>query len=383
MDTYVRATAKKSRKTKELIPALEPGEIAVIDHEDLDEVAAIGLVAAKVRAVINVKASLSGKYPAPGASILLDAGILLVDCVGEEFFNRLTELGLAQTADTFSLVVDGKNIRMGDDLIGQGRVLTREVIDELTQKARENLKYELDDFVLNTLEYAHKERDLITGGVRFPDIKTVFEERPTVVVVRGPGYMDDLRAISSYVDEVGPLLVGVDGGADAIIEYGWNPDVIIGDMDSVSDQALQSGAELIVHAYRDGRAPGLSRIEDLGLQGFTVAAPGTSEDVALLMLYELGASVIVAVGTHSNIVDFFEKGRSGMASTFLVRLKVGSILVDARGLNQIYRGAPKGRYPYLIMTAALLPTVLITLLSKPLFHWFRLASLHFRLWAGL
>ena len=202
---------------------------------------------------------------------------------------------------------------------------------------------EIEEFVENTLEYARKEKGFILGAVRFPDLKTEFAGRPALVVVRGPGYREDLRTIVSYIDEVRPVTIGVDGGADALIELGFTPDVIVGDMDSVSDEALRSGAELVVHAYPDGRAPGRERLASLGLEGFEVASVGTSEDIALLMAYELGASLIVAVGTHSNIVDFFEKGRRGMASTFLVRLKVGSILVDAKGLSQVLSRSTEGK----------------------------------------
>ena len=271
----------------------------------------------------------------------------------------------------------------GDEVVAHGRALTKELVEEAYARARENVVFQIEEFVENTLEYARKEKGFILGAVRFPDLKTEFAGRPALVVVRGPGYREDLRTIVSYIDEVRPITIGVDGGADALIELGFTPDVIVGDMDSVSDEALRSGAELVVHAYPDGRAPGRERLASLGLEGFEVASVGTSEDIALLMAYELGASLIVAVGTHSNIVDFFEKGRRGMASTFLVRLKVGSILVDAKGLSQVYRGRPKGSYSLLVLVAALLPFALVSLVSPPVRQWFRLIVIYARLSLGM
>lgn len=363
------------RRTKELIARLSPGEIAVLDHEELDEVAARSLVEAKAAAVVNAKASISGRYPNPGPRILLEAGIPVVDSVGEEVFARLSDGDVVELAE-------GRIFRDGR-LIARGTVLTKALVDEAYAQGRENVVSQLEAFVENTLEYARKEKGFILGDVRFPDLRTQFAGRPALVVVRGPGYREDLAAIASYIDEVRPVIVAVDGGADALLELGFTPDVIVGDMDSVSDEALRSGAELVVHAYPDGRSPGRERVARLGLEAAEVASVGMSEDVALLMAYELGASLIVAVGTHSNVVDFFEKGRRGMASTFLVRLKVGSILVDAKGLSQVYKGRPKGSYSFAVLVAALIPFALVALLSPALRQWFRLMTIYLRLSLGM
>jgi uncharacterized membrane-anchored protein len=158
-----------------------------------------------------------------------------------------------------------------------------------------------------------------------------------LVVVRGYDYREDLAVLRPYIREYRPILIGVDGGADALIEAGYRPDVIVGDMDSVSDHALRCGAEVVVHAYADGRAPGLQRVQDLGVAAVVFPAAGTSEDVALLLADEKGAELIVAVGTHATLVEFLDKGRQGMASTFLTRLRVGGKLVDAKGVSRLYR----------------------------------------------
>jgi len=370
----VRGSVKLGRKTKELVPALAPGEIAVIAHEDLDELAAAGLVEARVRAVINTRRSITGRYPNKGPSLLAEAGIPIVDGAGDALFDVLRDGDVVE--------IDGGRILRNGEAVGEGEILTKEAIEERHEQAKKNIVQEIERFVENTLEYARREKGLVLGQVRFPELETELAGRPALVVVRGQSYKEDLAAIGSYIEETHPVLIGVDGGADALLEAGFDPDIVVGDMDSVSDAALFAAKERVVHAYPDGRAPGLARVERLGLSARVVPSFGTSEDVALLMAYELGASLIVAVGTHSNIVDFLEKGRAGMASTFLVRLKVGSILIDAKGLSRVYKGRPRGRYPALVVLAALMPTLLVALLSKPVGEWTRMLVLYLRLALG-
>jgi uncharacterized membrane-anchored protein len=203
--------------------------------------------------------------------------------------------------------------------------------------ARAGLNVQLESFAANTMEYLKKERDLLLDGVGVPICRTVFEGRQALIVVRGYHYKADLATLRPYIREYRPVLVGVDGGADAILEGGYTPDMIVGDMDSVSDRALTCGAEIVVHAYRDGNAPGLERVRALGVEPVVFPATGTSEDVAMLLADDKGASLIVAVGTHATLIEFLDKGRSGMASTFLTRLRIGGKLVDAKGVSRLYR----------------------------------------------
>jgi len=342
----LKAIARIDKRTKNLAKRIRPGEIAVIDHIDLDQVAADSLINAKIKMIINASPSISGRYPNPGPAALLKAGIAILDNVGPEIFQYVREGDL--------LEIKGEEVWKYSKIIAEGKLLALESVNKRLKEIRKNLDSELDKFIYNTLEYAVKEKDLLLGSLVIPDVKTQFNGKRVLVVVRGQNYRDDLTIIKSYIDDVNPVLVGVDGGADALLEFGYHPDMIIGDMDSVSDRALQSGAELLVHAYTDGRAPGMDRIKALNLQAATFPAPGTSEDIALLLAYEKGADLIVAVGTHSNMIDFLEKGRKGMGSTFLVRLKVGSILVDARGLSKIYQGKVRLRYLIQVSLAGLL-----------------------------
>ncbi|HEY3562689.1 MAG TPA: putative cytokinetic ring protein SteA [Kribbella sp.] len=325
----VTGVVRLDRRTKNLTKRLKPGEIAVIDHVDLDRVSAEALVDCKVAAVVNVADSISGRYPNLGPEILVEAGIPLVDGVGREVFSVLHEGEQVR--------LDEGTLYRGHEAVAKGLSQDSKSVAELMDEARAGLSTQLEAFTANTLEYLRREKDLLLDGVGVPEIHTPMEGKHVLIVVRGYDYRDDLVALKSYIREYRPVLIGVDGGADALVENGYVPDLIVGDMDSVKDETLKSGAEVVVHAYRDGRAPGSERLERLGVESIEFPATGTSEDVAMLLADSKGASLIVAVGTHNSLVEFLDKGRSGMASTFITRLRVGAKLVDAKGVGRLYR----------------------------------------------
>ncbi|MER7249286.1 putative cytokinetic ring protein SteA [Kribbella sp. NPDC000426] len=325
----VTGVVRLDRRTKNLTKRLKPGEIAVIDHVDLDRVSAEALVDCKVAAVVNVADSISGRYPNLGPEILVEAGIPLVDGVGREVFSVLHEGEHVR--------LDDGTLYRGTEAVAKGMAQDSKSVAELMDDARAGLSTQLEAFTANTLEYLRREKDLLLDGVGVPHIHTSMEGKHVLIVVRGYDYRDDLVALKSYIREYRPVLIGVDGGADALVENGYVPDLIVGDMDSVKDETLKSGAEVVVHAYRDGRAPGSERLERLGVESIEFPATGTSEDVAMLLADSKGASLIVAVGTHNSLVEFLDKGRSGMASTFITRLRVGAKLVDAKGVGRLYR----------------------------------------------
>ncbi|MEO6205172.1 MAG: putative cytokinetic ring protein SteA, partial [Mycobacteriales bacterium] len=312
---------------------------------DIDRVSADALVSCKVSAVINAAPSTSGRYPNLGPEILLAAGIPLVDDVGTEVFAALREGDVVR--------IDGGTIYAGESVVAKGTEQDAVSIDAAMAEARAGLHTQLEAFAANTMEYLLKERALLLDGVGVPDVRTDFTGRHVLVVVRGYDYREDLAVLRPYIREYRPLLLGVDGGADALIEAGYTPDVIVGDMDSVSDDALRCGAEVVVHAYANGRAPGLQRVQDLGVAAVVFPAAGTSEDVALLLADEKGAQLIVAVGTHATLVEFLDKGRQGMASTFLTRLRVGGKLVDAKGVSRLYRSRISTWQLFLLVLATL------------------------------
>lgn len=365
----------KDKKTKKLAKRIKAGEIALIKHKDIDEVAANSLVEAKIKLVINADPSISGRYPNKGPEILVKNGILIVDNIGEEAFNSIEE------GD--QIVVEKNKIKKNKQLIGEGELLDKNAVDEKLKIAYENLEVELDRFIDNTIDYAKKEKGFILGDVKIPKMSTDYFKKHVLVVVRGHNYKEDLSALISYIEEMKPVLVGVDGGADALMEFGYKPDVIVGDMDSVSDEALKTASEIVVHAYTDGRAPGLKRVEDLGLKAVIFPAPGTSEDIAMLAAYEYKAELIVALGAHSNMIDFLEKGRPGMASTFLVRLKIGTKLIDAKGVSLLYKSKIKIKYIIALIMTALFPILAIMTLSPRGQNYVQLVQLKLRLLFGL
>lgn len=350
------------KRTKALTKRLRPGDIALIDHIDLDRVSGEALVAKRPKAVINAAPSTSGRYPNLGPELLLDAGIPLIDSAGPDLFSVIHE------GDTLR-IADGVIYR-GDEEVGRGKEQTPESVAQAMEEARAGLSAQLEAFAANTMEYLRRERDLLLNGVGVPDVKTVFEGRHALIVVRGYHYKEDLAHLRPYVREYKPILVGVDGGADALLENGLTPHMIVGDMDSVSDAALRCGAELVVHAYRDGRAPGLERVEQMGLVGIPFPATGTSEDVAMLLADDKGASLIVAVGTHATLVEFLDKGRAGMASTFLTRLRVGGKLIDAKGVNRLYQSRVRKSDLAFLVGAALLAMVVIGIVAQPIHVFF-------------
>jgi uncharacterized membrane-anchored protein len=324
-------TARLDKRTKRLVRRLGPDDIAIIDHRDLDRVSAEELLATNVRVVVNVSPSMSGRFPNAGPLELVRGGVRLIDANGD---SDLFE----EVRDGESLVVRGSSLFRNGFRLAGGRTLTELELETELEEQRGRVTEALESFAENTLRYLRDEAKLLSEGVRLPQVQTRFRDRHALVVARGPGMKRDLRIVKPYIRDFRPVLVGVDGGADALIQAGYKPDVIVGDMDSVSDHALQSGAELIVHAYTDGRAPGRERIDRLGLPSAMLPSPGISEDVAILLAHEKGADLIVAVGTHFNLLEFLERNRAGMSSTFFTRLKVGDKLIDARGVSSLFRG---------------------------------------------
>jgi uncharacterized membrane-anchored protein len=368
-------TVRLDRKTKNLVKRLHAGEIAVIDHADIDRVAAEDLVAAGAAAVVNVSPSSTGRYPNPGPLILVRAGVHLVDAPAAPLFEELD--------DGDEVAVRGGEIRRNGTVVASGREIDVAAATAQLEHLRERIDEALLEFAQNTIEHAREEVELLSGKIEFPPVRTQFRDRHALIVVRGTTYRKDLSTLRAYIEDTRPVLVGVDGGADAIREAGFAPDVVLGDMDSATDETLTSGAELVVHAYPDGRAPGRERLEALGLEFVTVPAVGTSQDVAMLLAHENGAELIVSVGAHFNLTEFLDKNRAGMSSTFLTRLRIGEILVDAKGVSRLYNPGVKGWQMGAFLGASLLLVVIVLLSSPALGEFFDLLWLKFKVWLDL
>ncbi|CAN5652849.1 putative cytokinetic ring protein SteA [soil metagenome] len=339
----VSGTVRLDRRTASLLRRLKAGDVAVVDHLDLDRATAEALVECGVVAVVNASSFISGRYPNLGPELLARSGVLMVDDVG---------------ADVFTQLRDGSTVRIhegavivGDSTVATGHELGSEEIGTLMEAARSGLSTQLQSFTHNTTEFLRREQELLLHGRGVPNTRTVIDGRPVVVVVRGYDYREDLRRLRRFIREQRPVLVGVDAGADALIAAGHRPDIVVVGDDglaqgstagergsTVSDKALRSSREVVLHADRSGRAIGGDRLDRLGVRHHTLSASGTSEDVALLLADVRGASLIIAVGTHATLDEFLDRQRAGLASTFLTRLRVGPKLVDAKGVPQLYSG---------------------------------------------
>ena len=348
--------ARLDRRTKHLVGRLSSDDIAIVDHSDLDRVSAEELVESGVRVVVNVAESQTGRFPNPGPLLLVRGGVRLIDAPGADLFDTVS--------DGERLTVRGAGLYRNGACIATGRVRTEDELARALADQQSRVTESLEAFAENTLRHLREEGSLLSGQLDLPPLATRFRDRHALVVARGPGHRRDLRIVRPYVRDFKPVLVAVDGGADALIEAGYKPHVIVGDMDSVSDRALACGAELVVHAYRGGDAPGAGRLEALGLPFETVRAPGISEDVALLLAHERGAELIVAVGTHFNLLEFLERDRAGMSSTFVTRLKVGENLIDAKGVSRLV-SRRVGLWPIAVLILVALAAIVTAVVASP------------------
>jgi uncharacterized membrane-anchored protein len=351
---------RAGRRTKLLVKHLVQGDVALVDHKDIDRVSAEELIAAGAVAVLNCSPSSAGSYPNLGPQLLLEAGILLVDLADDSLFDLVADgdplvvQGTGRLAGAAHLSPGGRavgEVSCRGELLVRGEVLDLAGVSAETEARRREIGEALERFARNTIEHMREERELLAGRIGMPRFATDFRDRSTLVVVRGVGHQRDLRALRPFIRDMRPVIVAVDGGAEALLEAGLTPNMIVGDMDSAGEAALLCGAELVVHCYPDGRAPGRHRLEALGVPFKLVPAPGTSQDVAMLIAAEKGARLIVSVGSQFNLVEFLDRNRPGMSSTFLTRLRIGEILVDAKGVSRLYHPRPS-LTPLLVVIAA-------------------------------
>jgi uncharacterized membrane-anchored protein len=348
--------ARLGRLTKELVKHLRADDVAIVDHADIDRVSAEELAASGVRVVVNVAPSTTGRFPNPGPLELVRAGVRLIDAPGSPLFDEVS--------DGDHLRIDGGAVWRNGTLLVEGTELDEASLKAALDEQQSRVAHALQAFAENTLIHLREEASTLAAGIDVPQLRTRFRDRHALVVARGPGYKSDLRMVRPYIRDFRPVLVAVDGGADALREVGLAADMIVGDFDSVSDGALRAGAELVVHAYPGGDAPGAARLHRLGLGFETVSAPGISEDLALQIAHEKGATLLVAVGTHFNLVEFLERNREGMASTFVTRLKVGEALVDAKGVSRLV-SRRVGIWPIAVFAATGIAAIVGSVLASP------------------
>jgi uncharacterized membrane-anchored protein len=341
----VSGTARLDRRTRNLARRLRPGDIAVIDHVDIDAGAAARLVDARVAAVVNLSPSTSGRYPNLGPTVLLDAGVLLLDGIGKDAFMAIN--------DGDRIRIDGETVYKGDVAVATGHRQDAESVQAALERSREGMASHLEAFSANAIEHLRREQSLLLDGEGVPDVRTHIEGRHVLVVTHAFDYANDLRSLKTYIRENHPVLVGVDAGADALIAAGHRPDLIVTQGEEISDTALRSSAEVVAHASREGRLRGAERLERLGVTHATIRTAGSSEDAAILLAHARKARLIVTAGSHATLLEFLDKGRSGMASSFLTRASVGPTVVDAKAVATLYRTRISGWLVLLCMILAL------------------------------
>jgi len=365
-------TARVDRRTTSAVRRLHAGDVAVIDHLDLDRASAEALLERGVAAVVNASPFISGRYPNLGPELLAKQGVLLVDDVGPEVFGKIQ--------DGATVRIHEGQVFVKDEPVATGRQLGADDVARLMEEARGGLATQLTSFTHNTTEFLKREQDLLLHGQGMPELRTSLAGRPVVVVVRGYDYREDLRRLRRYIREQRPVLIGVDGGADALLAAGHRPDLVVvgqdrlplsngpaDSQDSVSRKALWSAKEVVLHTEPSAQDPGRERLDRIGLQAHTLAATAATEDVALLIADVAGASVIITVGMHATLDEFLDRHRSGLASTFLTRLRVGPRLVDAKGVPQLYAGRTRPWHLAVVLLAGLI-ALAVALAATPVGH---------------
>jgi uncharacterized membrane-anchored protein len=353
----VTGTARVDRDIDRLLRRVEPGDIVVLDVLDLDRVTADALVDADIAGVVNASPSISGRYPNLGPEVLVASGVTLIDEAGPEIFKKLKEGA--------RLRLHNGGVYAGDRRLALGTERTEHEITEMMHEAKSGLVSHLEAFAGNTIEFIRSESPLLIDGIGIPDVDVDLYKRHVVVVAEGPGAEVDLKALKPFIKEYQPVLIGVGTGADTLRKGGYRPQLIVGDPDKMSAEVLKCGAQVVLPADADGHAPGLERIQDLGVGAMTFPAAGTAADLALLLADHHGASLIVTVGHAANIEEFFDRSRAQHTpSTFLTRLKVGEKVVDAKAVATLYRSRISGGSIALLVIAMLIAIIVALWVSR-------------------
>ncbi|MGE5696640.1 MAG: putative cytokinetic ring protein SteA [Candidatus Sericytochromatia bacterium] len=370
-------TAVVDRDTERLLRRVGPGDIVVLDARDLDRMTADVLVDAGVAAVINASRSISGRYPNQGPEVLVAHGVRLIDDTGPEVFKKVK--------DGARVRVHNGAVYSGDRRLIVGVERTDEEISDLMHEAKSGLVEHLEAFAGNTIEFIRSESPLLIDGIGIPDIDVDLNRRHVVVVGEEDAAADDLKSLKPFIKEYQPVLVGVGAGADVLRKNGYRPQLIVGDPDKMTADVLRCGAQVVLPADADGHAPGLERIQDLGVGAMTFPAAGSAMDLALLLADHHGAALIVTAGHSATIEEFFDRTRAqSNPSTFLTRLKVGQKLVDAKAVATLYRNRISGGAIAMLVLAMLIAIIVALWVSRadqPVLDWIAMYWNRFLVWA--
>lgn len=336
---------------------LSDGDIAVIDQPDIGRALAQKFIDARVGAVVNTAAFSTGNVPNFGPQMMLDAGIVLVENADSTVTEKLKNGRKGR-------VHEGK-VLYGDRSIGKGEILDEEVAATRFEEARETLADHMEAFTGNTAEFVRSEAPLFIDGLGIPDVGVDMDDRKVLVVSPDPEIDDKIKALRYFIREYDPVMIAVDGAADTVLKHGYKPRVIVGDPEVVSNDALNSGATIVLPAEPDGHAAGLERIQDLGIGAMTFpAATSDSTDLALLLADYHGASMVVNLGPTLDLERIFDTAQSpDTPSAMLSRLRVGGRLVDSTAVAELYRVSRSGGGWWWALVGVLLAVVVIVLVA--------------------
>jgi uncharacterized membrane-anchored protein len=372
----VIGTARVDRDIDRLLRRVCPGDIVVLDVLDLDRITADALVDAEIAAVVNASTSVSGRYPNLGPEVLVANGVTLIDETGPDVFKKIR---------------DGAKVRLynggvysGDRRLIRGTERSDQEIADLMQEAKTGLVAHLEAFAGNAIEFIRSESPLLIDGIGIPDVDVELRRRHVVVVADEDHAADDLKRLKPFIKEYQPVLIGVGTGAEVLRKAGYRPQLIVGDPSELSTEVLKSGAQVVLPADADGHAPGLERIQDLGVGAMTFPAAGSATDLALLLADHHGAALLVTAGHSANIETFFDRARQhSNPSTFLTRLRVGEKVVDAKAVATLYHNRISGGAIALLILTMLIAVIVALWVSRTdtmVLHWAVEYWNHFTLW---
>lgn len=381
------AAARVDRSTAGLTARLRPGEVAVLDHLDLDRTSAERLLRRGVAAVVNVAPSLSGRTLAGGAQTLVAAGVPLLDDVGTEV--------LATVRDGQQVVLDicAGTLRVDGRDVASGQVQTVATVRAAELHARARLATSVRTLVEDAGDLLGREAALLLDGAPTAPValRDLAAGRAVLVVGADPDAAHELALLRGWIRRTSPLLVAVGGGARVLLDSGVVPDIAVGDLADLPEPGARAATTAPGEPDRAGRpdpaaslaglAPALTGCElvaldtraatsarDHGLGATLVETALPPVEAALVLVAAAHPAVTVCAGMPSTLVDLLDTGRTRAAASLLARLRGEGTLVSASAAAALVPAPP--RLPralagLLLVLAVLLAAAAVLAVSAP------------------
>lgn len=315
---------------------LGEGDIVFVDSPDMQRRLAEQIISHRPAAVVNLAPYSTGTLPTFGPHLLLDAGVPLFEAAGTEMRAKIRDGKKVTVSSTGQITV-------GRKVAGQAQPVSRSEVDATFAQAQRGLVENMEAYFGNTIEFIHSEAALLIDGVGAPELGDVMADRKVVVVSPAPDTRQRLTELKNFMQEYTPVVIGVGSAADTLADMGYAPDIIVGDPTDVAAENLRSDARVILPADPDGYAPGLERIQDLGVGAMTFpAATDSPTDLAILLATFHDAEMIVTVGQPVELDRIFADSATtaGTPATepaaLLARLKAGRKIVDSSVITNLY-----------------------------------------------